>query len=425
MPDPSTLGGPEDDIPAAAVPRTARMEPASSQGVVPPPQSTARMPARPVADLMGGDSAPQRPSTTEPISRQAPGKAAPAAPRQTTPGDSLLGLDFLGGSTAAPPERPASASASGTAAPPRTDLKQSILSLYASAPKPAAPTQHQRGPSDGFGSMQSPGLTSPGQSSGSGLGDMNDAFSSLSFTSSPSPPQQQAQPSAFANLSSASRKQPSTTSASSFGGGGSFFDPPAAKATTTQPPAPQRTQTQGSGFGDFFSATSPVATAPPSQPSNAFGGDLFDLSSPSQPAAPAAAPAPPPKPASDFSSAFNLSQPSQPAPVPKPAAAAPVTSMAADPWGSSDVWASSNAPAAAPAPAAPKASTSNGFGNDFGGWNDAPAAPKPAPQITQDDDFGGWSSAPNPTQPAVQQQPPKPSGGFSSNSDDLFSNVWE
>lgn len=434
MPDPSTLSEAGDDAPASPTRARTSIDRASSQRVAPPPQQPTRVPARPVADLIGGDSGPQRPSTTEPISRQPPPKAAAAPPRQTAPGDSLLGLDFLGGSSSAPPDRPASMSGAVPSAAPRTDLKQSILSLYASAPKPAQP-QHQRGPSDSFGGFQSPPLTSPtqGSGSGSGLGDMNDAFSSLSFTSASSPPPQQAQPSAFANLTSATRQQPSSVSASSFGGGGSFFDPPAAKApapAAVQPPAPQRTQTQGSGFGDWFSATSPATTAPPLQPSNAFGsgGDLFDLSTPAQPTMAAPAPTPAaPKPSSDISSAFNLSQPSQvPQTQPKPStAAAPASNIAADPWGSSDAWASSNASAPTPSAAAPKPAASNEFSGDTGGWGASPAAPKPAPQITQDDDFGGWSSAPAPSQPSVQQQPAKPSGGFSSNNEDLFSNVWE
>ncbi|KAF2098356.1 ArfGap-domain-containing protein [Rhizodiscina lignyota] len=442
MPDPATLGSEgDDDVPLNVVQEKAKIERASSvresaQGPI------IRAPARPAAnvDLIGGNDAPQRPSTTEPISRQPPAKASAAPPKQTRPGDSLLGLDFLGGTQSAPPERPSSTGNSSSAVPSRPDLKQSILSLYASAPRAAAPAQpqhHHHSSSGSFGGsfggfqsppMQSPPLQSPTQMNQNAAGGLNDAFSSLSFASPSSPPVQPQKPSPFANLTSAAtaRRQPSTASASSFGGGGSFFDTPAQKPAATSPPpqptAAQRTFSQSSGFGDFFSATSPTAAPAPPKPSNPMsgGGDLFDLSMPSQPSAPA----PVPKPTSPtMNSAFNLSQPAKPMQPPAPRQqAAPMASFStADPWASGDVWGSSNTAAAAPAPK--PSMPSNGISNDFGWGSSAAQKPTSPPQVTQDDDFGGWSSAPAPAQ--QQQQPPqKPSSG-GLNNDDLFSNVWQ
>lgn len=440
MPDPAIFGtSPKDDEDqdGRGVGQKAKVERAASAGKV-AAGPAIRAPARLAAniDLIGGVDAPQRPSTTEPVSRQPPSKAPAAPPKQTKPADSLLGLDFFGGTQSAPPERPASVTTnSSSSVPSRPDLKQSILSLYASAPRAAAPPQqpqHQRGSSSGdFQGFQSPPLQSPTQMNQGAAGGLNDAFSSLSFASTSSPPTQQTKPSPFANLASSatSRRQPSTASASSFGGGGSFFDAPSQKPMPTSPPAqpsaPQRGFSQSSGFGDFFSATSPIATQPPPKPTNPMsggGGDLFDLAMPSQPAAPA------PKPISPTMNAFNLSAPTQPQQplAPKPQAApAPMANFSSDPWGSNDVWGSSNneAPVPAPAPKAPM--PSNGISNDFGWGSSAAAKPTSPPKITQDDDFGGWSSAPAPAQ-QQQPPPPKPSGGgFSSNNDDLFSNVWE
>lgn len=406
--------------PLNVVQEKAKIERASSVKGSGPAAPAFRAPARPQAqmDLIGGDDGPQRPSTTEPISRQPPQKAPAAPPKQTKPGDSLLGLDFLGGAQSAPPERPSSNPAAPNAAPPRTDLKQSILSLYASAPRPAAPAQpqHQPSSSGSFSGFQSPSVQSPSQQSPGGL---NDAFSSLNFGATPSPQPAKADP--FSSLSGgSSRRQPS---ASNFGGGGGFFNAPAPKPSAASPPPAQPNQaqralSQSSGFGDLFSSTSGAHAAPPPTPPKnnmSAGGDLFDLSMPTSAPAPA-----PPKPASpSINSAFNLSQPSQPAPPPKPQGATPAANLAsADPWGSSDVWGSSNATSSQPA-SKPQA-TSNGLSNDFGGWGTAPAA-KSLPQVTKDDDFGSWSSAPA---PSAAPPAPKPSGGGFASSNDPFENPW-
>ncbi|KAF3042711.1 hypothetical protein E8E12_008799 [Didymella heteroderae] len=405
MPDPATLGEDDDDVPLSQVQQKIQVERSASQRLAgnaapsrPPPPPQAK-PA-PVIDLFGDATpAPPRSSTGPPAATRAPPPKAEAAapPKQTKAGDSLLGLDFLGGSSA-PPARPSSTGPVGaSAAPSRPDLKQSILSLYASAPKPAAaPQRQQHARQESFGGLASPqSQTSPTQSA---FGGMNDAFSSLSFNAAPAP-----KPSPFSGLDAfSSTKSPASTSSSNmFGGGGNFFD-----SKPKSPPVQNRTTSPSGGLSNF----SAFNTATPSKPaaSSSMGGmgDLLDLSMPSAPApAPAqqqtfSTVASPPS----ASSAFNLSQPSAPAKPAQPA----VNYGNMDAWGSNDAW-SSSAPAA---PAAPAATTSH--------------VPAKSPGWGGDDDFGGWSSAAPATTTTTNAtaSASKPAGGFGGN-DDLFSNVWE
>ncbi|KAF2624492.1 ArfGap-domain-containing protein [Macroventuria anomochaeta] len=413
MPDPSTLGEDDDDMPLSKVQEKIQVERSASQRLAgnaaasrpPPPQAK---PA-PVIDLFGDATpAPPRSSTGPPAATRAPPlKADPAPPKQTKAGDSLLGLDFLGGSSA-PPARPSSTGPAGaSAAPSRPDLKQSILSLYASGPKPAAqpqPQQHAR--QESFGGLASPqSQTSPTHSA---FGGMNDAFGSLSFNAAPAP-----KPSPFSGLDAfSSTKSPASTSSSTmFGGGGNFFD-----SKPKPPPTQNRTTSPLSGLGNFSSLNAP-APSKPAAPSSSMGGmggmgDLLDLSMPSAPApapqqtfSPVAAPPPAP-------SAFNLSQPAAPA-ASKPSQPA-VNYGNMDAWGSNDAW-SSSAPSQR---AAPAATTSH--------------APAKSPGWGGDDDFGGWSSAApttttttTTTTTSTATSANKPAGGFGGGNDDLFSNVWE
>ncbi|KAF1912086.1 putative GTPase activating protein for Arf-domain-containing protein [Ampelomyces quisqualis] len=419
IPDPSTLEADDDDMPLKKVQEKVQIERSASQrlGVSsnstrppPPPQSRPQ----PAIDLFGDDApAPQRPSTGPPVgARAAPPKAEAAPPKQTKAGDSLLGLDFLGGGPPTQPARPSSTGPAASSAPSRPDLKQSILSLYASKPAAAPPSQ-QHARQESFGGLaSSQSQTSPQQSSFSG---MNDAFSSLSFTQAAQPAPK---PSPFSGLDSfTSTKSPPTTSSSNmFGGGGNFFD--------SKPKAPAYTQAQNpttspsSGLSDFSSFSSPAPSKPATSSSGL--GDLLDLSMPSAPA-PATSAASPPIASPPMNSAFNLSAPApQAAPVPQAQAAPASVNYGGfsntDAWGGNDVWGSSapNQPAAPPATShiAPKSP----------GWG--------APQVTQDDDFGGWSSAApttashTTTSNTNNNTANKPSGGFGG-SDDLFSNVWE
>ncbi|KAL4817529.1 hypothetical protein BDW67DRAFT_159784 [Aspergillus spinulosporus] len=438
MPDPSTLDAGDDDVPLAVVQEKAKIERSASQRVAPARQPAVQHRPQSSIDLFGDDDVapPVRPSTTEPSIR-APPKQPQAPPKPTRPGDSLLGLDFFGSAQPAVNSRPASVASTPAGGMSRPDLKQSILSLY-SKPQPAA---HER--TSSFGDLASP----PSQStSSSNLGGLTDAFSGLSFPTSPPAQKPAEKPSPFAGLTSFANSKsapaaPKVTSptASIGSSGGGLFD---SLTSPTAPPAkPQsRTTSISSNSNDFgfssFQSPPPPKTNPP--PSASLSNDLFGLSSPPISTAPVSPPArsPPPvtTPQPDISSAFNLSQPA-PKPVAPPQPLTTTTSIptlsaaAIDPWGS-NAW-STPEPAA---PAAPQPSSMMKLpdtltANDVGaGWG-APsaAASKPAPPtVAEDEDFGGWASAApiSSTSTTNANAPPKPAGGFSG-SDDLFSNVWE
>jgi stromal membrane-associated protein len=444
IPDPSTLDADgDDDIPLNLVKEKHNIERSNSQRAASTasPQSTGPSQIRraPQPDLFADDAPAPRASTTSPaISHPAP-KAEAAPPKQTKPGDSLLGLDFFGTAAAPPPNRPASAAATSGATQSRPDLKQSILSLYASVPKPQPPPQPQHAASGSFGGMQSPSAQST-----STFGGMNDAFSSLSFGSSVSsqpqaqPQVQNTKPSAFAGLGDlSSHRSPSIKSpASSNFGGGSFFDPKPVQKSTPTPPQASRTFSSSSGFGAFDSA--PGITPQPAASSGL--GDLFDFGSPApQPAAPKQSISSPP---TQNSSVFNLSQSQQKSPVvatQPPAATSMGWGNNSDAWGTNDAWSTPDptpAKVASPTqPPPPQAST-----NDFGwgssgsgslasqsivpGGSSGFSTTTTAPKVSADDDFGGWSSAAPATPATGTTSGAKPATGFAA-SEDLFSNVWE
>jgi len=450
MPDPETLGGEEDDeVPLNLVQERVKLERSASQKIQSSPARAVSANQRqevPQVDLFG-DEPPARPSTGPPTNQAAAPPPPKAPPKQTKPADSLLGLDFFGGAAASPPARPSSNPAATTSTQ-RTDLKQSILSLYASAPKPA-PTQ-PRQPSVDLGGLQSQPMQSPAPAS-TDLGGLADPFSGLNISSTTTAgarkvPKQSSPFDGLTGLASPKAAPAPAQTTTSFGGGGSFFDLPAKSPTLAkpaapapQPSAPQRGWSQSSGFGDFLSSTSPIAAQTTTSPSTQNSGnqDLFGLALDPQPAA---APAPKPlAPSQSANSIFNLSNPaptSQPAAAPKPTTSSFSTlSTNFDAWGSNDAWSSEAAP---PRPAAASAASSSrpaasaaladlggGWGATNAGWG-APAA-KAAPEVARDDDFGGWSEAP-------RQAPQLPQGGagaaptqkkpFGTN-EDLFSNVWE
>ncbi|EME49879.1 hypothetical protein DOTSEDRAFT_68621 [Dothistroma septosporum NZE10] len=448
MPDPSTLDdGNDDDVPLNVVQekvrereRSASIRNGAGSGIMPPPTRASQM------DLFGDDPAPQpaRPSTTEPsISRPGPPKAAAAAPRQTKPGESLLGLDFFGGTQSAQPARPSSTNPTTPGgAPERSNLKQSILSLYASKPAASAPQPA----ANAFSGMQSPPLSSPTQqqSNAQALGGLGDAFGSLSF-GVPAAQQKPAPFSNFAPPTGHSRQASQAKSPTPLSGGGFFDAKPTPPPKQSPPPVQQTTARQpsnsfGADFGDFSSAPSTTSAKSPPAASSSMG-DLFDMSVPE----PAPTPAAQPKPAQPQInySAFNLSKPTQ-APVPAPKAAPTTSSFAMsnnDVWASKDTWA---IPDPAPAPAAAKAAPSQAVTSPStfksapapamssvqtpfdSGWGDSEPA-KPAVStsaggfsVQQDEEFGGWShSSPVATAPGPKQS------GLGGNQDDLFGNVWE
>ncbi len=460
MPDPATLddGGEEDDVPLNLVREKAIGDRGrgarNGSGSIPPPATRTRPQD---VDLFGDPGpTPARPSTTEPAVQRGVQKAAAAPPKQTKPGESLLGLDFFGGAQSAAPARPSSTGASTAGVPGRADLKSSILSLYAS--KPAAPPAQQQPQQQNqsnmgmLGGMQPTTMTSPTQQNASGFGGMNDAFSSLSFSSQP---QSQQKSTPFSNFSppSGHNRQPSATKSSL--SGGSFFDAkPASDVKTTSTPAQTFASSAtkdsfGGDFGDFSSATSPVAAKSPPAATSSMG-DLFDISgtmSPPLPPKPTTTSQPTPVQAQQFQtqpsySAFNLSQP-KPAPQQSPpqAQTSTLTNFASmnntDAWGSNDAWATPDpAPAEQPAPANTSfanfskpiaAPTQTAFDS---GWGDVASPVKPAAptassaggfSVQQDEEFGGWSHA-----SPIAQTPGgvKPGGGALGGSDNPFDNPW-
>ncbi|MCJ1336388.1 hypothetical protein MMC09_001664 [Bachmanniomyces sp. S44760] len=458
MPDPSTLDAEgDDDVPLNLVQEKAKLERSASQRTAStssqPPPAASRRPQPQNIDLMGGDDVPAppvRPSTTD-----SPG-TRPPPPRASTPSKQLLGLDFLGGSS----DRPSSSSSSSnpvSSGPSRPDLKQSILSLYASAPRPQSQSQPQSQPQTqpqrqgSFGGTQS----TPAQQSSS-FGGLNDDFAGLSFnatSSAPAPqPHQQPKPSPFSNLGSftSQKSTPAPTQYTSpppLSGGG-FFDtgpkpPPKQTESTAAPPQAQKSfgKNSISGFGDFTSALKPATpSAQPNTGSSTNGLLNFSMASPAVPSSAKPSMVSPNATSPNVNSAFNLSAPT-PAPSSVPQSAPSNQSnfsgfSNAEGWGSSDPWATPEPPKTKPAKSP---SVSSGVGNDFGGWGGSSSAatgvsgfgaPAP-PKIAADEDFGGWNSAapaapaPAPVPaPAKATQQGKPAGGFGG-SEDLFSNVWE
>jgi stromal membrane-associated protein len=428
MPDPASLDADgDDDLPLSVVKEKQDIERKASLKKTPEAPLARAKPA-PQIDLIGGDdSVPQRPSTTGPVGTSAPPKAAPAPSRATSNKDSLLGLDFMGSSSAQPP-RPASATSSGGQS--RPDLKQSILSLYATAPRPQPQAQQPSVQPPSAGSLLGDSRPSQGAQSSYG-GGLNDAFSSLNLGNSSAPtsppvtsglPSFTAQPTAkadpFSNLT-----------------GGSFFNPKPAQAA----PAHQPRQPSFGGFGDFASPapaptllSTPAAAPKPTTSSSSAMGDLFDLSDPTtiSVSAQSAKPTSPPM----LSSVFNLStKPSEPDP------SAPTTntgsvlntttsnswSSPADVWGGGNAWAAPD-PMPAKASLTPAASSSGaadfGWGGAAGGslanQSIVPGASgfSTAPKVTADEEFGGWSSGAAGTQG---------SSSGAAGSDDMFDNVWK
>lgn len=428
VPDPATLDvDADDDVPLSLVKEKQTLERKESLRKASQGQPSTPIAApQPQVDLIGGDDPIPRASTAGPISSKVPPKAEPAPPKATSTNSSLLGLDFLG-SEPSPPPRPASTTGSGgIGSQSRPDLKQSILSLYASAPRPQVQQQPSHSHSGSFGSLASPTATaSPQMSQQPAQSSLNDAFSSLSFSNISSP--KTSQNSAFAGLGSiSSSKSPPPQQSSAFSGlsGGSFFD---SKPAAT-PPAP-KPAVSSSGFGGFGDFTSPAAPAKPAAPASSAMNDLFDFSSPAPAAASSAAPV---APVAD-NSVFNLSQPKSP---PVPSATAAISPLApaggnalsgADVWGG-NAWATPDSAAKAPSPQPTKTL------GDFGGWGSSSGGGSSlaatsivpgasgglvtTPKVAADEEFGGWTSS---TGPATGTSGSK---GFGA-SEDLFSNVWQ
>jgi len=423
IPDPSTLDVDGDDnVPLSIVKEKQTVDRKESIR-----KASVGKSAAPLADLIGADPIPQRASTAGPTATRVPQKAEPAPPKATSTKDSLLGLDFLGTEVATPP-RPASTSSNpGLAGQSRPDLKQSILSLYATAPKQQVQPQISHAPSGAFGGLGSPNMPQAQQQPLAG-GGMIDAFSSLSFASTP--PVKSPQASAFSNVGnlSSNRSAPQTSSnAFSNLSGGGFFD---AKPTPATASHQQNPSFGSSGFGAFSTTTTTAAApkpAPVPAPASAALGDLFDFSTPAQ--APAVVNNPPPM--APVGSVFHLSNPPKPSPPAPTPAAVPLASSGAN-WASSssDVWggnAWSTDTTATKTQEASKAPASDfGWGNTSSSLATTSIVPgasggfSPTPKVTADEEFGGWTTGTT-TSPAGASKP----AGAATGSDDLFSNVWQ
>ncbi|KAI6362220.1 hypothetical protein MCOR25_006292 [Pyricularia grisea] len=446
MPDPATLDAEaDDDIPLSLVKEKQSIDRKesvrkASLGQSSAPTSIRRAPAAPAPeqDLIGGDPIPVRANSAGPAMSKVPSKGEPAPPKTTSTKDSLLGLDFLGTETVAPPRPSSTTGTGGAGGQSRPDLKQSILSLYATAPRP-----QQQAPQGSFGGMNSPPLQQQQQqqqSQGAGaFGGMNDAFSSLSFNTTSSAPKSPPASDAFASLGgmSSTRSPPpqQTSNASAFSGlgGGNFFDT-----------KPAQTHQQKSSFGNssgFGGLTSPSATttsaaqakpAGASMPASAALGDLFDFSTPAQTSTPK--PSAAPAPTSD--SVFNLSASTQV--KSPPATSNPTSTMGSSNWSNSDVWGANDAWSTPEAAAAPAKSTTttmpSGSSDAFGGWGSSSGGGLASqsivpgasggfqPKVAADEEFGGWASSTGTGNASGGTG--KPAAGFGGN-DDLFSNVWQ
>ncbi|KAI1827339.1 hypothetical protein F4861DRAFT_404879 [Xylaria intraflava] len=416
----------DDEVPLSIVKEKHTIE--RSTSLRKPPTAQASSPREaPQGDLIGGGDIAPRSSTAGPPSNKVPLKAAPAPPKPANPKESLLGLDFFGEAPAAPPRPASTTGVGGMAGQSRPDLKQSILSLYASAPRPQPPAQQpghaSTGSFSGFGSMQSPVTEHQRQPSTSGA--LNDAFAGLSFGNTTSPKIPPSDPFAGLTSMSSSRPAPQATTTSAFPnlGGGSFFGSKPAQPTVTHQKKTSMSTTDG--FGAFSSAST---AAKPTQPSSGLG-DLFDWSTPAQPVTTAPKPTPAPN---SQNSVFNLSAvqaKSTPAPTSQPAA---INTSDADVWG--NAWGNPEpTPSASirnpvmPKPSAPSTSDSFGgwgstTGGSFANQSIVPGAAggfAPAPKVAADEEFGGWTSS---TSGNTGKTKP---GGSGFGSDDLFSNVWE
>ena len=465
MPDPASLDvEADDDIPLSLVKEKKSVERReslrkSSVGRTAAPKAPAPASSSAVGDLLGADDIPARNTgSAPPVSRAPPPppraeamppKATAKATATVTTKDSLLGLDFLGGGESAAPPRPASTTNSQS----RPDLKQSILSLYASAPRPQAQS------SAFLGGTASPTPKHHQQNSVGGLGD---AFGSLSFSStntsiaptSPPPPA----PDPFATFGTRQGASKTTPKTSTFGGlsGGGFFDAKPAAAAAAAPPSHQKISSKSSvdPSASFATSAAPklaAALAPTS--SSSYGlGDLFDFpASAAPPATAAVLPSSQPTTTQTLTtsanSVFNLStniakSPATTAKTTKTTAAmGDIAMSSADIWGGNE-WSTPSEPAAAKNPVTARAKSSAAskpttadFGWSSGGLANTPIVPgasggfTTASKAAQDEEFGVWAGG---TGTGVGSgtkttagRGGREGGSFVGNDEDLFSNVWQ
>ncbi|KAN0068396.1 hypothetical protein V8E54_013592 [Elaphomyces granulatus] len=426
MPDPSTLDG-DDEVPLAIVQERAILERSTSQRIPQRTPSISSQPPvhrqQPPVDLFGDDeilTPPARPSTTDPPASHPPEKNPEPVAKQSKQADSLLGLEFFGSGQPSANNRPVGGISTPTSATgiSRPDLKQSILSLYATAPRPQQATpQPGRSPSLGYTSQQP---------QSSNLGGLTDAFSGLSFPATTSSPQkQQDKPSPFSNLGSlggtkSTLAAPKVTPSNNPLSGGRFLD----KISSNVTPKPQGQVASESPKDhdiSFSQKPSRLSKAPPPPPSS---GDLFDLATPitTSPPKPKPASVPSVDPSSIFILSSQSAQPAQPMVTTTTNVSSMFSAANLDAWGS-DAWSTPDPISASKAQSTTMKVPDTLTANDIGaGWGAAPTTnSKSTPTVVADEDFGGWTSA----APTSGQGTGKPGGGGFGGNDDLFSNVWE
>lgn len=299
----------------------------------------------------------------QPAGRSSPMPRSPPKPKQPDT-NSLLGLDIFG-TAPAPSPRPSSVNSDpGKMSSSRPDLNRSILSLYASSPKPQQPKMQS--PTMGnFGSpLQTSMMPPPQQQQQSAYGDLNSSFSGLNFSATDAPPAAPPKPSPFANLTASMKKTAAAPQLSKPASGG-FFTPAPAK------PSPVSASSGLEGLFDFGASAAPQAQAPvaPVALNNGFSSLSFDADAWVTPAA--------------------------------------TTSAAAN---SSNAWGT---------PSLSSNSSANAWGSS------APVSRPPVQQSyvsTTDDDWGNFSSGTTTTAPVA---PVKVTPGASGLDDDLFGNVWK
>ncbi|KHJ31161.1 putative stromal membrane-associated protein [Erysiphe necator] len=447
IPDPSTLGvDGDDDVPLSLVKQKQDIERLSSQRTslnqsFALPQSKRA----PQPDLLeSNNSIASREGSANFLAYKLPSKSEAAPPKQTKPMDSLLGLDFFGTGTAPPARLTNSIPISG--AQSRPDLKQSILSLYASTSRPQQQTVQS--PQNIFGPMQSP-LKSPADNAS--LGSLSDAFSSLKFPtqkSSSAIGTTQIQPeSPASNKSSNALNTKTITSQTISEKASNDYSKQISETKNMQSPVQSsRGLSISNGIDTFNKAIGPLHNE--ATDSSSRFGDMFNFATPistSQDMGPAPISSAI-SPASQKNSVFNLTTVNSPLSKSKISPVSNNLFSNSDAWGSNDAWASAtDSSSKTKIPASPARFEEPRWGSSSGNMatnlgtnsfvgsevnNKIYGSYNTPPVVSVDEEFGGWGSAttapvtqPVATTVTTSVASHKPAAGFAGN-DDLFSNVW-
>ncbi|RKF81040.1 putative stromal membrane-associated protein [Golovinomyces cichoracearum] len=444
IPDPSTLeAGGDDDVPLSLVKKKQSIERSASQKTSQNHFQSAGLPqsvkSTPQSDLLENETSSlfgESSATSAKI--KLPAKSDTAPPKQIKPADSLLGLDFFGTSSASPIQ--STSSSPMTSVNSRPDLKQTILSLYATAPRPhQQQKQPLKTPQGIFGSMSQSPVNSTSQDT-SLENSISDAFKSLNFpsqkTSSTAP--NQSGSSAFSDLGKLSSCRSSISQTSIKANGGNFFSNISVAKPEQQPTQPSREVGFTNDFGAFDSAPGPSPTV---TKNNISGLNMFDFStSTSTPQVQIQKPNISPA-TQQATTVFNISQPD----LQKSKNMASVVTnnllSSSDNWVSNNAWASPTNHSAQNHTMAHQTSfDDSGWGNNNvinsgvgdGARHGTSGENSANPIVSNDEEFGDWGSVATATAitpvktaglTSTSTVSHKSAAGLAS-SDDLFSNVW-